>query len=144
MKTASTLIGYTVWLLLTLGMASQTQAIPVTYTYMGSTYTESTFPNVPGLTLNDRITASFTIDSASWGTEVNPAILNNISSGPIALMENGARVTTDPTGAVINWSLGGAAPGKDIFTGGNVDGSGKDAIFGDTFVEPLGTYMAAP
>jgi hypothetical protein len=140
MKIASTLIGTTVWLLLTLGMVSQTQAIPVTYTYVGSTYTQTTLPGVPGLTLNDRITASMIIDSVSWGTE-SGVISGNMNSGPYSLFDAG-RVMTDPAGAVLAWNLSGSAPGKDMASGGRADGSGLDIIFGDTFVEPHGTFLS--
>jgi hypothetical protein len=135
MKTTSTLIGATVWFLLTLGTVNQIHAIPITYTYTGSTYTQTTLPGVPGLTLFDRMTASITMDSALWGTEDADISSGVINSGPYSLFDSG-RVTTDSAGAVLAWALSGSSPGKDVFTVGHADGSGRDIISGDTFILP--------
>jgi hypothetical protein len=138
MKTTSTLSGATVWLLLTLGVA---HATPIVYTYIGSPYTETTDPDLPGYTLNDRLTASFTIDSSLWGIEDVQIFWGSVSSGPISLFDSG-RITTDAAGAVLAWTLTGSSAGHDIITTGHLDGSGVDANFGTAILVTDGVPIA--
>jgi len=133
MKMTSTLLCFGACFLLTLVAINQAQGIPVTYTYVGSTYTTTNAPNQPGFTLSDSIFATITLDSDTWGTEVNhpPGSFGLINSGPWQVGTDAFHVTTDLSGAIIAWNLSGAIPGLDISTQSNLDGSGYDTIFGD-------------
>jgi hypothetical protein len=133
MKITSTLLCASVQLLLTLGTVNQAQAVPITYTYTGSTYTQTDAPSEPGFTLSDYVFATITLDSAFWGTTVNspPGSSGLINSGPWQVGADAFHITTDLAGTIIAWSLSGAIAGLDISTGGNLDGSGYDNIFGD-------------
>src|SRR2546430_8059940 len=98
-------------IILTLGTVNQTQATPVTYTYTGSTYTQTTLPGVPGLTLSDRITIFFTMDSLLWGTDnldLRSDSLGGMNSGPFSAIDP-SRVTTDSTGTILAWSFFGSS-----------------------------------
>jgi hypothetical protein len=112
-------------------LASASRAVPITYTYIGSTYTDTEVPDASGLTRKDCLSVSFTMDSSLWGSDVRlsfydvPGLIN---SGPYQVGFDSANFTTDLSGGVVAWSLFGAGPGLDIFTQGSADGSGRDLI----------------
>jgi hypothetical protein len=146
------LLCVSVGLLLTFGRGNRAQAVPVTYTYIGSNYTQTNAPNEPGFTLSDHIIATITLDSVDWGTTVNspPGSSGVINSGPWQVGTDSFHVTTDLAGTIIAWNLSGAIPGLDIATGGSSDGSGFDTIFGDrpsggsVFYQASVQYQAGP
>jgi hypothetical protein len=129
MKSKSILRCGTALLLLLLVTANRARATVVTYNYIGSHYTVTNAPNEPGFMLSDHITATITLDSASWGMQ-GFALSGNLQSGPYSAFDTGT-VTTDATGNILTWNLTGSIPGLDIDSGGNLDGSGVDNIFGD-------------
>ena len=145
MKMTSTQLCFSAWLLLTLVAVNQAQGIPVTYTYVGSTYTSTNAPNEPGFTLSDFVFATITLDSDTWGTEVNhpPGSFGLINSGPWQVGTDAFHVTTDLAGTIIAWTLSGAIAGLDISTQSNLDGSGYDNIFGDRPTQGREQYAAS-
>lgn len=120
----TTLIG--AWLLFSL--------VPVhaelyTYTYQGDTYAHSDLPKEPGISLSDRMTITFSLDSALWGTEVRRVDLADcvMVSGPFLGFDT-ARLLTDASGNIISWSFFGAGGGEDLWSHRNADGSGRDEL----------------
>lgn len=133
MKTELAVIWGSAWLSLVLGTVDHARAFPVKYMYTGRVYTQTSAPNTPGLTLTDNVSVFLTLDSVYWGGEVNhpPDAFGLINSGTWQVGTDGFRLTTDSAGTILGWNLSGAIPGLDIATGGGLDGSGYDDIFGD-------------
>jgi len=102
-------------------------ADPVTYTYIGSAYTQTNQPYEAGFTLNDRITGFLTIDSSQWGTGRISTNSFALFSGSISAGTYSAVLTTDADGTILSWSVDAEKHGGwDLVTQGNADGSGLD------------------
>lgn len=105
-------------------LALSAQAELITYTYTGADYTSR---DESGLT-GDRITMQFALDSELWGTAA--FVRGEMASGEFSL-ENIGDVATDAFGNILSWKLWTSAGGLDLFSRGDMDGGGKDTIFGD-------------
>jgi hypothetical protein len=118
--------------LLALGQA---HATPYLYTYTGSHYsadalfTNSASLNQPGFTLQDHVTASFTLDSSLWGQELAP-FGATLSSGPYTQGQSGS-ILTDDSGFVLAWKIGVFDAAFKIMTRRELGGSGYDWIWTD-------------
>ena len=110
------------------------QATLFTYTYTGDPYTSSTNPDIPGLRLTDRITASFTMDDSLWGTELHNEFAVILFSGPID-GEYANRITTDLFGRITSWGISGDSSGIISASVGLEDGSGFDYMAGVRFTQ---------
>ena len=91
------------------GLATQADAIPTTYSYVGSNFTFFA-TGQPGFSINDHITASFTVNNPlapnmTFNLDNIGATMRTISNGVFSIPFLGGMVATNAFGSIAEWGF---------------------------------------